>query len=244
MTTRTVRAEQPGPAHIRTNLAALDLTVIAEPGRSHAELTISTRDEDGPSAEAVTDATLTATGSTLEARLTQHGAGATTIVQTGRGRGGVSFSSINIGGGIIVAGSGTIMVNGRVINAGGSGATVISGGSPITVTAHVPEGSSVSASSISGDVETRGRLSDVTANSTSGDVTIETATRVRARTVSGDITIDELTDTADLDSTSGDVTVHGGPTARAQARTVSGDVRGTGGLFLDGSSVSGRVRNR
>jgi hypothetical protein len=43
---------------------------------------------------------------------------------------------------------------------------------------------------------------------------------------------------------SGDITVHGGPGASATARTMSGDVRGTGGLSLDGSSMSGRVRNR
>jgi hypothetical protein len=242
MTTRTVRAEHPGPARIRTNLATLDLTVIAEPGRTHAELTISTRDEDGPSAEAVNDATLTVHGTTLEARLTQRGAGATTIIQTGRG--GASFSSINIGGGIVVAGGGSVMINGRVINAGGGGTTIINGGSPITVTARVPEGGSVSASSISGDVETRGRLADVDASSTSGDVMIETTASARVQTVSGDVTIDHLTGTADLASTSGDVTVYGDSSARARARTVSGDVRGSGGLDLDGSSVSGRVRNR
>ena len=86
MPTRTVRAEHPGPAGIRTNLATLDLTVIAESGRTHAELTISTDDEDGPSAEAVNDATLTAHGTTLEARLTRRGAGDPDRVSTARDR--------------------------------------------------------------------------------------------------------------------------------------------------------------
>jgi hypothetical protein len=137
MTTRTVRADHAGPARIRTNLSTLDLTVIAEPGRTHAELTISTHDDTGPSADAVNNAVLTVNGTTIEARMTQRGAGATTIIQTGRGGG---FSSINVGGGIVVAGNGTIVVNGHLVSGGGSGTTVIAGGSPIIVTVRVPEG--------------------------------------------------------------------------------------------------------
>ena len=48
----------------------------------------------------------------------------------------------------------------------------------------------------------------------------------------GDIEIATLTATALLNSMSGDLTVHGGPGASATARTMSGDVRGTGGLRL------------
>lgn len=241
-TTRTVRADRPGPAHIRTSLAWLDATVIAEPGRSHAELTISTADDTGPSADAVNQIDLAASGATLEARLTQPGPAVTTIIRTS---GGVSsFSSVNIAGGIVVAGGGTVMVNGRLVTGDGDGATVITGSSPVTVTARVPQGSSVIAASVSGDIETRGQLAEVDAASTSGDVMIDEATLAQVRTVSGDIAVDHLTGTAHLTSTSGDVTVCGGPSTRARVRTVSGDVRGLGGVDLEGSSVSGRVRSR
>lgn len=97
MTTRTVRTERPGPALIRTNLPSHNLTVIAEPGRTHAELTISTKDDTGPSADAVNNATLTATGLHLECRMQRGGVGGGgTVIQTGRG----GVMQINSGGGI------------------------------------------------------------------------------------------------------------------------------------------------
>lgn len=242
-TTRTVHTAQPGPAVINTNLDYVDVTVHAEPGRTVAELTIHTDDDTGPSADAVNHATLTVDGQVLEARMKGGaGGGGMTVIQTGRG-GRSSFSSVNVSSGSIVIGGGTVMVNGRLVS-GGQGATVIAGGNPITVVARVPVGSTVTATSVSGDVETVGELAEVDASSTSGDISVDAVRVVNARTVSGDVRVGDLGGTADLSSTSGDITVHGGPFARARARTVSGDVRGTGGLDVDGSSVSGRVRNR
>lgn len=236
-TTRTVHTETAGPAHIRTDLGTVALTVIAERARRYAELTIATADDEGTSADAVKAATLTASGTTLDARIA-GGGGSTTVIQTGRG-----FQSVNFGGGVIITGGGTVTVNGRVIDAG-SGATVIAGGSPITVTARVPADSTVTARSVSGGIMAQGYLGEVRANSTSGDVDIESAATVRAQTVSGDITVNDLAGTATLSSVSGDVEVRGGPGTRASASTVSGDIRSSGGVVVDGSSVSGRVRNR
>jgi DUF4097 and DUF4098 domain-containing protein YvlB len=121
---------------------------------------------------------------------------------------------------------------------------VIEAGSPVTVTAYVPAGSSVTASSQSGDLETSGRLAQVAYAAQFGDAHLDEVHQVNVSTQSGDIEIANLTGTALLNSMSGDITVHGGPGASATARTMSGDVRATGGLSLDGSSMSGRVRNR
>jgi DUF4097 and DUF4098 domain-containing protein YvlB len=133
------------------------------------------------------------------------------------------------------------IAGGRVVS---GTATVIEAGSPVTVTAYVPAGSSVSASSQSGDIETSGPLAQVAVSAQSGDAHLDDVRNANVNTQSGDIEIANLTGTALLNSMSGDITVHGGPGARATARTMSGDVRGTGGLSLDGSSMSGRVRNR
>lgn len=241
-TTRVVYAARPGPATIQTDLQALPVTVAAVKNLGRAELTITTADDSGPSADAVNSAALDSNGQHLTLRLKGSHGGGVSIVQTGRG----GFSSVNFsgGGGVFISGDNYAIINNGKVIQNGSGATVITGGSPILVTARVPEGSTAICRSVSGDIETTGRLAEVRAQTTSGDVAVDTATTVNIHTVSGDVAVDQLTGTADLTSTSGDVRVHGPGTARAQASTVSGDVRGTGGLVLDASSVSGRVRNR
>jgi hypothetical protein len=241
-TTRTIQAAHSGPVTIRTNLPASNLTVSAG-DYDVAELTITTVDDEGPSVDAVNGAELRASGDVLECRL-PRGGGSTMVQSFG---GGSVVVGQNFG---IVAGN----VTGMVMNGGGGtyingvrvspGTHVMVGGSPIVVTARVPHGSSVRAESISGDVETFGALDAVNAASTSGDVIVDEAREVRANTTSGDISVARLTGTADLNSVSGNVGVVGDSTTRAYARTVSGNVRGAGGVDLDASTVSGRVRNR
>ncbi len=114
--------------------------------------------------------------------------------------------------------------------------------SPIIVTARVPEGSGLTARTVSGDVETRGHMASVQARSTSGDVTVDSADQVHAQTMSGDIDVEKLTATADLNSMSGDLSVRSGTGARVRASTMSGDIRVGAGVELDGQSMSGRVR--
>jgi DUF4097 and DUF4098 domain-containing protein YvlB len=237
-TTRTIRAKSSGPAIIRTDLGAIALTVIAEPGRTVAELTITTVDDDGTSAEAVRAAGLSASGDVINAHMRMGGGSGSTVIQNGG-----MFQSVNIANGsVIVTGNGgSVTVNGRTVRGGGN---IIVGGSPITVTARVPLGSGVDAKSVSGDIECTGRLSRVRAVSTSGDVDVGHAALVAARTVSGDIRIGELTEQAEVNTTSGDITVHGGPATRAKADSVSGDIRASGGVTVEGRSVSGRVRTR
>jgi hypothetical protein len=252
-TTRTVRAEQPVPVLATSKTQSLDLNVIVEPGREYGEIVITTEDDEGSSADIVTTARLYAGGNRISIEVDESVGGAT-VVSAGHGR----YSSISVGrnygvvtgsvvGGMVmgagrmVVGDGGTIVNGQVVS---GHATVIEAGSPITITAYVPAGSSINASSQAGDIETSGRLAQVAYSAQSGDANLDEVHNATVNTQSGDIEIANLTGTALLNSMSGAITVHGGPDANATARTMSGDVRATGGLTLDGSSMSGRVRNR
>lgn len=240
-TTRTLRADRTGPVTLVTDLPAQDLTVIAGPGPGPAELTIHTVDDTGPSADAVNAATLHASGDRLEVRVPKTaGGGVTTIVQSGGGHQSVIGSVV--GGSVIQVGGGA-WINGVRVDAG-THTHVVAGGSPIVVTAQVPEGSHLDAQSISTGIVAAGALDRVDAHSVSGDIRVDTVNSLKARTVSGDIRIAKLVIGADLQTVSGDITVHGGSTARARAQSVSGDVRATGGVDVDARTVSGRVTNR
>jgi hypothetical protein len=232
-TTRTIRTSSL-PVVLDADLAAIDLHVYTE-ARSDGEVTVSTVDNDGPSAGAVRAATLDVDGNRLVVRV-DHAAGGTTIIQTGRG--GSSYVSTGSGQNIVV-GNGVTMVNGRVVSGNG---TFISGGSPVTVVARLPHGSSVRARTQSGDIDLEGNYDEVDASSQSGDIEVGTVRVVQARTQSGDVDVATLTGSGALESMSGDIEVRGPQGASASARTMSGNVRGSGGIRVAGSSMSGRVR--
>ncbi|GAA0719491.1 DUF4097 family beta strand repeat protein [Dactylosporangium roseum] len=240
-TTRTLAAQSPGPIELHASLGAFSLSVIAEQ-RTHAELTISTTDDSGSSADAVNAATLDASGDRLTVRFPQNAG--TTVIQSGRGFRSVSVNSV---GGVFIAGDnfgviqagGGVFVNGRPV----SGGTFVSM-SPVHVVARVPSGSSIGVNTISGDVGVVGDLDRADVNSTSGSVELGAVRDVDVRTVSGSISVERVSGRARLNSTSGSIDVSGPSSARCDARTVSGSVRAAGGIDLDASSVSGRVRNR
>jgi len=235
-TTRTIRTTSL-PVILDADLTANDLHVYTE-ARGDGEVTVSTLDDDGPSADAVRNATLEQRGNQLLVRLDHSGG--MTVIQTGRG-GTVqtnSGSGVFIGGSNfsnVVVGNGTVMVNGRLVSGG-------VGSSPITVTARLPHGSSVRAKTQSGDIHLEGVYHEVDASSQSGDVEVDTAKAVQARTQSGDVEVRALTGSGALKSMSGDIEVRGPAGSSASARTMSGDVRGSGGIRVAGSSMSGRVR--
>jgi DUF4097 and DUF4098 domain-containing protein YvlB len=135
----------------------------------------------------------------------------------------------------------------------------------------VPANLTVSAGSVSGDVDMTGANGDVDASSVSGDIRLTglRASSVRAHTVSGDVDVrvDAFTGRGDLSfkSVSGDVTleVPRGFDADISMSTVSGDMNsdfpvtlsngrmshrrieariGNGGRRLDVSTVSGSLR--
>jgi hypothetical protein len=226
-TTRTIRAAQPGPIVLDVDTSAFDLDVTVDPSCTQASLTLSTDDDTGPSADAVNGADATAHGDAIRCRLHPRG----------NFGGGVVISGNSYG--TIVTGGGMVMVNGRVISGGATG------GSMIRMAARVPADSSVRFRGQSASLEVAGgALRALDAESQSGDVRVDAVGEAKASTQSGDVRIGHLAGYAELKSMSGDVDVYGGPGASARASTMSGDVSASGGMALNGSSMSGRVRNR
>lgn len=243
-TTRTLTAQSPGPVHLDVSTAAFNVVVFTG-DREYGEIMVSTADDEGPSAAAVNAANLVAEGVRLTARFPKGADGVTIVsggghVQIGNGNVQVNhFGGVAVGGnnyGVISSGRG-VYINGALV----TGGAVVS---PVQIVAQLPHGSSVRFESQSGDLRASGRLGRVSAASQSGDVDLDEVDTVNAETMSGDITVGVLTGHADLHSMSGDISVHGGSKAHASARTMSGNVRGSGGISLAGSSMSGRVRNR
>ena len=129
----------------------------------------------------------------------------------------------------------------------------------------VPVGTRVIANSISGDVRVRGVHGELDAETVSGDVDVQDATRrvsvssvsgsvraqgldgdVRARSVSGDVRIVNIRGEADVGSVSGSVEVRAGQLGRLRAQTTSGDIAYDGSFARDGrydlGTQSGEVR--
>lgn len=232
-TTRTVRSTGRGPVHLRADTGSITLTVITE-ARPGGEITVSTNDDDGPSADAVCEADLGIRGQDMGVRLRATG----TTVQFGDG----ATVQVNSGRGVFIAGDnygavtgGVAVVNGRVMSAAGS---------PITVVARLPHGSTVDAATTAGSVACHGVYDTVRATTMSGGVTVGTARQVQASTQSGSVHVGTLTGRGDLSSMSGSVRVSGPNTAYAKASSMSGNVTASGGMAVDGSSMSGRVRTR
>lgn len=272
MPTRTLTAQQPGPILIDAQLLGAGgiVTVRTDRIRKEAEITIRTADETGDSADAVRDADLCwdARGA-LVAHVQGKGggiSGGTTIVRGGGGTSVVqSFGTVHgsvtgmvIDGNMTMVG-GNVYVNGRRITPGQGSTTIITGSSPIEITAVVPEGSSVtartqsadviadgtyaavSASTQSGTVRAPGQIERFTAGTQSGDVDVENSPNIIAKTQSGDIRLGR-TDVVEASTMSGDVTIRdfGGT---AQLGSMSGDIRvhATAGGDITAKTMSGDV---
>lgn len=242
MTAHSIIAAQDGPVTLDLSLSAGRITVTVETDRTRAEAWLVTADEDGPSADAVLDARLTADGFRLTVDVPDVPGGSTTVVQSG-GSVHVTQSATVVRGSMtgLVIGGGDVFVNGQRVT-GNSGIVVARGGSPIHLHVKVPVGSSVSARTRSADVVTAGLLASVSARTTSGDVQVDAATTVRANTMSGDVTIESLTGPGLVNTMSGDIRAHGSESAELSASSMSGDIRTTGSVRVDASSMSGRVR--
>jgi Putative adhesin len=248
MTTRTLTHPTAGPVLFDARSFAADIEVVIT-SATHATVTVSTTDTDGPSHQAVTDARVGHRPGELSAAVSdQEGASGVTIVRAGRG---VSVVATTITAGMSIVG-GRVFVNGAEIT------NTPTGSAPVTVRAELPRGSKVRTSTEAGRIRTDGSVASVEARTVSGDVLIdqaETATIVTtsgdieirdarqasARTVSGDIDIDRVGG-VNAESVSGDVTVREA-TGHADARTVSGDIEiRHSGQTPRTSTVTGRVR--
>lgn len=128
----------------------------------------------------------------------------------------------------------------------------------------VPRGTALIVRTQSGDISVRGVGADVEVRTTSGNISVEDAARVRIETVAGDVSLRDVRDGARVSATSGDVelsTVTGDvevaatsstvvlrdvDSRRVDVKVVSGDVRWTGPFAESGryafSAHSGDVQ--
>ncbi|MFF2549095.1 DUF4097 family beta strand repeat-containing protein [Kitasatospora sp. NPDC058063] len=245
-TTRTLTAATTGATTVDLSLlgASGRVDVQAVPGLATAEITISTTDDTGEAADAVTGADLFwDPRGALVARVQGAGGGTTTIV-TRSGRTitmqgvGTVYGSVT---GMVIDGDLTI-VGGRVV--GGRGATLVQGPAPVVVTARVPEGSSVIGRTQAADLTTTGRLTAVAATTQSGDLRVTTAhtfvDQVTATTQSGDVSVGTAS-TVSARTQSGDVVLERAVTA--EVHTMSGDIRASWlGASADLQTMSGDIR--
>lgn len=244
MTTKKHTARQAGPITLDTRLAFGDIRITIE-DRTHAEITISTADTTGPSADAVTNSTISDHGDRVTATVRNSGGGSV-VMQAGG-----SSVQINSGGGTFIAGnvSGTIISSGRdiIVNGvriSGSGGVAV-GGSPVLIEARLPIGSSIAGDTTSADLNVTGPANRVQFRSISGDVNLDGVASLDVSTTSGDINVAAFAGSGHARTVSGDVTIRAAQESTLQARTVSGDVRVSGArVALDASTVSGRVSQR
>ncbi|GAA2984596.1 hypothetical protein GCM10010519_18810 [Streptomyces lactacystinicus] len=249
-TTRTITAATTGATTVDLSLLGIhgQVDVQAVPGLATAEITISTTDDTGEAADAVTGADLFwDPRGALVARVQGQGTGGgTTTIVTRSGRTitmqgvGTVYGSVT---GMVIDGDLTI-VGGRVV--GGRGATLVQGSAPVVVTARVPEGSSVIGRTQSADLTTTGRLTAVAATTQSGDLRVTTAhtfvDQVTVTTQSGDVSVGTAS-TVSVRTQSGDVVLERAVTA--EVHTMSGDIRASWlGASADLQTMSGDIRAR
>jgi DUF4097 and DUF4098 domain-containing protein YvlB len=111
------------------------------------------------------------------------------------------------------------------------------------LTVKVPEGSTVSASTVSANLDASGVKGDVIAESVSGKITVRgEPRRVEAQAVSGGIDILAATPRVKAESVSGDILLQG-PKDELESSNVSGATRVQGGPFssVEASAVSGDI---
>ncbi|MFI1194133.1 DUF4097 family beta strand repeat-containing protein [Micromonospora sp. NPDC020750] len=251
MTSRQHTARQAGPITLDARVTAGNIRVTVE-NRTHAEITISTADTTGPSADAVNNATINDQGDRITAEVRNSGGGGVVMqsggVQTNVFRSGGGITVTQVGGnvygtvvGAVVSGR-DIIVNG--VHVGGGGGVLV-GGSPIVIEARLPVGSSLAADTTSADIDATGPLTRAQIRAVSGDVNLDGVASLDVSTTSGDTTVAAFAGSGQVRAVSGDVRVTAVQESSLQVRTVSGDVRITGArVALDASTVSGRVSQR
>ncbi|MFG1854065.1 DUF4097 family beta strand repeat-containing protein [Actinomadura geliboluensis] len=271
MTTRTLTATRPGPVALSVDLSAGDVRVFTDTGRALAEVTVTAHGDDPAVHDSVRDAVLRWEKDAGAVTVRAHPpAGGVTVIGTGQAVFGNHATTVvhsfgDIPAGVTVTGA---VINGEgIVNLAGGRVTVngveVTGGAVaggrVQITAHLPEGSSVTALTKSAPMACTGEFAAIDFTSTSGDLTAGGIGTLCARTTSGDITAAVVDGAAVLRSISGDVylgradditaaTTSGDVTVndfagRADLQSVAGDlrVRATEGGTLTARTVSGDI---
>ncbi|MGI8308059.1 DUF4097 family beta strand repeat-containing protein [Saccharopolyspora hattusasensis] len=176
----------------------------------------------------------TSRGSVLDLRIphpepTVLGTGSTVVHQ--------SFG--HVGRGAVV--TGVVIVNGQIISGNRSTRTV--GGGGVKVTARLPHGSRLKATTVSAGVVANVHLPTVDFQSTSGGLYVFSTDQLRARSISGAVAVDTA-NAVDAETTSGEVRI--GEAHDIRARSISGDLDAGRliGTHAHLTSTSGDVRLR
>lgn len=224
-TTRTVTATADGPTRLNIEITVGSVTVVAEPGRTRAEATISNRTND-PNADAMVDnGTVQANGTDITIRTANPPAN---VVSGGHfGQGNV----YNTGSGVMIVGSGVVIAgmvagnvnfgNGVVVSGGGA---VCGANALIEVTALVPEGSTLSVRTQGGDTITKGKLARVDAHANGGRIDIEHVDNVEAQANGGTVNLRHFTGHARIKANGGNVRAFGVEDAVLNATANGGNV--------------------
>ncbi|GLZ15644.1 hypothetical protein Acsp04_58790 [Actinomadura sp. NBRC 104425] len=257
MTTRALTASRPGPVALSVDLPAGDVTVIADPACTVAEVAVTAHGDDPAVHDAVRDAVLRwdEATNTLSVRVDSHVGGGVAVVggtQTVIGHRGMtvvqSFGDIPAGvtvNGVAITGDGVVNLGGRVVINGVevTGRGVIVAGGRVEVTAHVPVGTRVAAVTQSAPVSCSGEFAAVDFTSASGGLSAGGVGALRAETTSGAVSAAAVDGAAVVRSVSGEVYL--GRAGDVHAATTSGDVTVTAFAGrADVSTVSGDVRVR
>ncbi|MFJ4879952.1 DUF4097 family beta strand repeat-containing protein [Streptomyces sp. NPDC088745] len=238
------------------------VTVTVDPTLTHAVITVSTSDDDGPLADAVRGATKQESTyqnlSCLTVRVPEVNGNTMTMGNsTFNFNGGIGqnfgvitgpVTGIHMSGGDISIGGRKVVSNGRVVAEQG---TVVSGGvmGTIAVDVQLPsDQSSVRLETTSANLTVHGDLQDLDVNSVSGDLQARGVHTLRGNLTSGDVQVGRVDARVDVHSVSGDIEIGAYNGTEFRASTVSGDVHvyatpaATG--TIDATTVSGDVTTR
>lgn len=239
------------------------VNVTIDPTLTHAVVTVSTGDDEGPLADAVRGATKKESthkhlncltirvpeveGNTMTMGTFRLGGGGVVVGQNfGVIRG--SVTGVTISNGDIVIGGRKVVSNGRVVAERG---TVVSGSGMGTITIDVKlpsDQSSVRLETTSADLTVHGDLQVLDARSVSGDIEAKGVHTLQVNTTSGDVEVERVDARVNVTSVSGDIEIGAYSGTEFRATSVSGDigVNATPDAFgsIDATTVSGDVTTR
>lgn len=182
--TERVFTSGPGILSARIRMAVGQIRVITEQDRTTPEITVSTDNSEGPSADAVRGAVFTQNDDHLDL----------VIPETRNSLTYTNFSGTDVYQYVSSIGPGQ-SVTGLVISSDGTRhANVTTNISPITVTLHLPTAFVISLQGNDTDMEITGALTGVTGTVTSGKLTADTLGMIEWTSTSGDINIGNIMD--------------------------------------------------
>ncbi|MDJ0345544.1 hypothetical protein QMK19_33910 [Streptomyces sp. H10-C2] len=260
MTEQTHTAAAAGPILAAVQADMGEVLVTIDPAATVARVVISTKDAEGPSADAVRRTRITQDGNRLS--ITVPEVEGSNVGVSVYGSGNFIQNVTSVGRGQTM--TGVTIVNGRVISGGISGGSAVV--SPIEVRVTLPAGSGVRMNGRNANLTVSGVLAALDYSGHNGHIRTGVVGRIKVRTHNGHTDADVVQEWADIEGHNGDTEIgtysgtaarlitHNGsirlaasPAASGQieARSYNGNIRlhGTNrtGLDVQTSTRNGRV---